>query len=161
MNKPPLTIYLLNQAITAKFKEITPGVEVHPSPTYRDVPLPAWYINYIPINGTSQEMGNRFMREFCIDMVYLIEKGDTTAQLQYAEVAEKVDESLLFIPFPYVDENGESQVALLRPFDCQWRIDGTALHYRFSLNLRASLPEGPFAKMETIEELETDLLIDA
>ena len=88
-------------------------------------------------------------------MTYLDDYNLPDLQERYQTAAETLD--LVMETFPYNDGTNEGTV-LIRTYDRDWRIDLDAMHYKFEIKERVSIPK-EYVKMQTIQELNEEVKI--
>ncbi|MDR1438999.1 MAG: hypothetical protein LBJ10_03020 [Clostridiales bacterium] len=141
-DKPEVTLELVTDAIAGALGRLFgDGAPVYASPITQAASLPCWFVNYSKTQGARKEIGNRYVRELAVDLAYLREFGEPGLYRRYRAAAELLDERLELLRY------GDG--AALRTYGREWEIAPDALHYRFTLKLRASMapPEGA-EKME-------------
>ena len=89
-------------------------------------------------NYTTLETGGFWRRRLGLDLTYLEAYNRPDLQQRYQRAGETLD--LLMETFPYSDGETAGTI-LLRAHEREWRIDLDALHYRFELLERVSIPE--------------------
>jgi len=82
-----------------------------------------------------------------LDLTYLEDYNRPDLQQRYQRAGETLD--LLMETFPYSDGETAGTI-LLRAHEREWRVDLDALHYRFELLERVSIPE-EYVKMQTMD----------
>lgn len=98
-------------------------------------------------NYTTLETGGLWRRRLGLDLTYLEDYNLPDLQQRYQRAGETLD--LLMETFPYSD--GETaRTILLRAHEREWRVDLDALHYRFELLERVSIPE-EYVKMQMMD----------
>ena len=89
-------------------------------------------------NYTTLETGGLWRRRLGLDLTYLEDYNLPDLQQRYQRAGETLD--LLMETFPYSDGETAGTI-LLRAHEREWRVDLDALHYRFELLERVSIPE--------------------
>lgn len=98
-------------------------------------------------NYTTLETGGLWRRRLGLDLTYLEDYNLPDLQQRYQRAGETLD--LLMETFPYSDGETAGTI-LLRAHEREWRVDLDALHYRFELLERVSIPE-EYVKMQTMD----------
>ena len=156
--KPEISLELISQALGGVLSAEFPESTVYDNPNQQNTSLPAFFINFMPGSGIAKQIGNRYMRTLRIDLVYLEDYNLPDLYDRYKHAAELLDEKLELIKYncSYEDPDTGGLVelqCLLRTFDRQWRVELSALHYEFRMELRVSIKLPQIPKMEVIEEL--------
>lgn len=93
------------------------------------------------------ETGGHWLRCIGLDLTYLEDYNLPDLQQRYQNAAEAPD--LVMETFPYRDGDGGPHVPL-RTYDREWAIDLDAMHYKFELRERVSIPQ-EYTRMQTME----------
>lgn len=101
-------------------------------------------------SSLTRETGGFWRRRLGLDLTYLLDYHLPDLQRRYQAAAEVLD--LVMETFPYSDGITPG-TTLLRTYGREWSIDLDALHYRFELRERVTLP-GDFHPMETMDYYE-------
>lgn len=123
-----------------------PGVTFYEDPNQQGSKPPMMFLQ-TRYSSLTLETGGFWRRRLGLDLTYLLDYHLPDLQRRYQAAAEALD--LVMETFPYSDGAAEGTV-LLRTYDREWRIDLDALHYRFELRERVTLPED-FHPMETMD----------
>jgi hypothetical protein len=144
-----ISLHIISKALADLLIGLFPGAAVYDNPQQQKTALPAWFINFMPGSGVNKEIGNRYMRTLRVDLVNLEDYNLPDLYDRYKHAAEVLDQSLEFFSFTGSDGN----VYMLHAHDRQWRMDLSAMHYEFRLDLRVSLDLPPDTAMQTIDSL--------
>lgn len=106
-------------------------------------------------SNISLQTGGFFLRTIGLDLTYLEDYNLPDLQRRYQTAAETLD--LLMETFLYNDGTNEGTV-LIRTYDRDWRIDLDAMHYKFEIKERVSIPK-EYVKMQTIQALNEEVKI--
>lgn len=117
-------------------EEKYPQYPVYDSPNRQGSSFPCFFIFLMP-STTEDEVGNRYLRDLGIDIVFVQERNVVDQNTQIYEIAEFLDINLDM--FCYTDKNG--QTAMIHTFERQWQIEDQELHYQFHIRQRVKLPE--------------------
>lgn len=123
---------------------LLPGVEFVEDPAQQGANPPCLFLQQ-RYSRIRPETGGFWRREIGLDLTYLEDYNQTDLQQRYLRAAEILD--LALETFPY-QEGGEK--APLRAYERKWSVDQDALHYKFEIRPRVSVPAGD-TKMETME----------
>ncbi len=131
-----------------------PGVMFLQDPAQQGVQTPCMFLqqrySYITL-----QTGGYYYRRIGLDLTYLEDYNLPNLQELYQQAAEILD--LNMETFAYNDGISTGTV-LIRTYDRQWRIDLDALHYKFEIRERVSIPDTTQTKMQTIQELTEEVL---
>ncbi len=123
-----------------------PDYPVYDSPNQQGETYPCFFIFFMP-STMDEEVGNRFIRDLGVDIVFVQQRNIVNGHTQMHEVADYLDEVLgLFL---YLDGNGEE--AFIRTYERQWQYEDQELHYQFHIRERMGFSEqvNPMREMET------------
>lgn len=139
------TVQAVIAALAAKLGELFPGVMVYSNPNQQGTILPAFFITLMPTN-TKKQVGNRWMREIGVDLVYNVELDLPDLNDRYLEAAERLDEAMELLRY----QDGFP----LRTTQRKWFVELDSLHYQCKVTARASLPvkQNPMQAIEGITE---------
>lgn len=155
-----LTVDTIAQSLADYLLPLFPGVTLIQNPTQQNsgqngVNVPCMFLqqrySYITL-----QTGGYYYRRIGLDLTYLVDYNLTNLQELYQAAAETLD--LNMETFPYSDGTTDSTV-LLRTYDREWRIDLDAMHYKFEIRERVSIPITE-TKMQTIQELNEEVTIN-
>lgn len=155
-----LTVNTIAQSLAAYLLPLLPGVTFLQDPTQQNIGqdginVPCMFLqqrySYITL-----QTGGYYYRRIGLDLTYLVDYNLTNLQELYQTAAETLD--LNMETFPYNDGTTTGTVQL-RTYDREWRIDLDALHYKFELRERVTIPEME-TKMQTIQELNEEVTIN-
>ena len=155
-----LTVNTIAQSLAAYLSPFFPGVIFIQNPTQQNrgqkgINTPCMFLqqrySYITL-----QTGGYYYRRIGLDLTYLIDYNLPNMQEQYQAAAETLD--LNMDTFPYNDGTTTGTVQL-RTYDREWRIDLDAMHYKFEIRERVSIPTTE-TKMQTIQELDEEVTIN-
>ena len=131
-----------------------PGVTFLQDPAQQKLNTPCMFLQQ-RYSNISLQTGGFFLRTIGLDLTYLEDYNLPDLQRRYQTAAETLD--LLMETFPYNDGTNEGTVSI-RTYDRDWRIDLDAMHYKFEIKERVSIPK-EYVKMQTIQELNEEVKI--
>lgn len=140
------TLSNLARSLSDYLAPTLPGVTFYEDPNQQGSKPPMMFLQ-TRYSSLTLETGGFWRRRLGLDLTYLLDYHLPDLQRRYQAAAEVLD--LVMETFPYSDGAAEGTV-LLRTYDREWRIDLDALHYRFELRERVTLPED-FHPMETMD----------
>lgn len=149
--KIPVSIRLVKDAIAAFLTTITGVDAVYTSATLQETELPCWHVETMPNVSIHRPVIGRWLREFRFALVYLIDYNLPNVQADYDEIAEMMDLEFIYIPYHFIDADGNQRQVLLHAVNRSWTIDRTKLTYYFDLDLHVT-HDRKFIKMQVIEE---------
>lgn len=123
------------------------GVVMYEDPNQQGSQPPCMFLQ-TRYNRLKLEMGGYWLRTLGLDLTYLLDYNLPDLQRQYQAAAEALD--LVMETFPYSDGSGEGK-ELLRTYDREWTVDLDAMHYKFELRERVTLPKPDVPKMQELE----------
>lgn len=123
-----------------------PGYPVYGSPVPQGAEPPCFFIFFMPSTIEGQ-VGDRYMRDLGVDIVFVQERNIVDGNAKILEVAEYLDGALEL--FPYHDGNGGE--VPVRTFERQWQIEDGELHYQSHIRQRVAVPREPVL-MQEMEE---------
>lgn len=139
------TVSTIASSLADYLAPVLPGVTMYEDPNQQDSRPPMMFLQQ-RFSYLERETGGFWLRRIGLDLTYLLEYNLPNLQRLYQQAAEALDLSME--TFPYRDGSGGT--ALLRTHEREWRIDLDALHYRFELRERVTLPED-FRPMQTMD----------
>lgn len=142
-----LTVSTISKSLADYLAPILPGVAMYEDPNQQGSQPPCMFLQ-TRYNRLKLEMGGYWMRTLGLDLAYLLDYNLPDLQRQYQAAAEALD--LVMETFPYSDGSSEGQV-LLRTYDREWTVDLDAMHYKFELRERVTLPKPDVPKMQELE----------
>ena len=148
------TLSNLARSLSDYLAPTLPGVTFYEDPNQQGSKPPMMFLQ-TRYSSLTLETGGFWRRRLGLDLTYLLDYHLPDLQRRYQAAAEALDP--VMETFPYSDGAAEGTV-LLRTYDREWRIDLDALHYRFELRERVSIPE-TYPKMQSMdydEELKDD-----
>ena len=140
------TLSNLARSLSDYLAPTLPGVTFYEDPNQHGSKPPMMFLQ-TRYSSLTLETGGFWRRRLGLDLTYLLDYHLPDLQRRYQAAAEGLDP--VMETFPYSDGAAEGTV-LLRTYDREWRIDLDALHYRFELRERVTLPED-FHPMETMD----------
>ena len=141
------TVKTIAQSLADYLAPAFPGVAFYEDPNQQGTKTPCLFVQQ-RYSNLKKEVGGYWMRHIGLDLTYLVDYNLPNMQQLYQKAAEQLD--ILLDTFTYSD--GE-ETHRIRAYEREWRIDLDALHYKFELRERVSLPQ-EFAKMQEIEEYD-------
>lgn len=149
------TVNTIAASLAEYLAPLLPNVMFLQNPEQQGAQMPCMFLqqrySYITL-----QTGGYYYRRIGIDLTYLEDYNLPNLQELYQQVAEVLDLSME--TFPYNDGTNTGTV-LLRTYEREWRIDLDALHYKFEIKERVSIPTNE-TKMQTIQELNEEVTED-
>lgn len=142
-----LTVSTLARSLADYLAPVLHGVTMYEDPNQQGSQPPCMFLQ-TRYNRLKLEMGGYWLRTLGLDLTYLLDYNLPDLQRQYQAAAEALD--LVMETFPYSDGSGKGQ-ALLRTYDREWTVDLDAMHYKFELRERVTLPKPDVPKMQELE----------
>ena len=139
------TISTIAKSLAGYLAPSFPGVTLYEDPNQQDSKPPMMFLQQRYAHIEPRRNNGYYLRRIGLDLTYLVDYNLPNLQQMYQQAAETLD--LLMKTFPYSDE---TDAALLRTCDREWRIDLDALHYKFELRVWVTIPEDS-VKMETMD----------
>lgn len=149
-----LTVNTIALSLANYLKPLLPDVMFLQNPAQQGAKMPCMFLQQRYSNVEIQT-GGYFLRTIGLDLTYLDDYNLPDLQERYQTAAETLD--LVMETFPYNDGANEG-TTLIRTHDREWRIDLDALHYKFEIQERVSIPK-EYVKMQTIQELNEEVKI--
>ena len=140
------TVSTIAKSLAGYLAPVLPGVTYYEDPNKQGTKTPCLFLQ-TRYTRLEHETGGYWRRILGLDLTYLVDYNMPNMQQLYEAAAEALD--LVMETFPYSDGAADGSV-LLRTYDREWNIDLDALHYRFELRERVTLPE-TFQPMETMD----------
>lgn len=140
------TVSTIAQSLSDYLAPVLPGVTFYEDPNQQGSKPPMLFLQQ-RYSYIEKETGGFWKRRIGLDLTYLVDYNLPDMQQLYQAAAEALD--LVMETFPYNDGTSTGTV-LLRTYEREWRIDLDALHYRFELQERVSIPES-YVKMQTMD----------
>ena len=131
------TITTIAVSLANYLQSYLPGVQLLEDPAQQKTQTPAIFLQQ-RYSFIERQVGEYWIHTIGLDLTYLEDYNLPNLQQLYLTAAEALD--LCMDSFPYSDGTTESTVNLLT-YDRTWTIDLDALHYKFELRERVSLPE--------------------
>ena len=141
-----LTVSTVARSLADYLAPYFPGVTFCEAPTQQGSAPPMMFLQ-VRYSTVPLETGGFWRRRLGLDLTYLAEYNLPNLQQLYQTAGETLD--LVMETFPYSDGETGGTV-LLRTREREARIDLDALHYRFELLERVTLP-ADFVPMETMD----------
>ena len=141
-----LTVSTISKSLADYLSPSFPGVMFVEDPNQQGAEPPMMFLQ-TRTNRLELETGGYHIRTMGLDLTYLVDYNLPNLQQLYQAAGETLD--LLMETFPYSDGATEGTV-LLRTYNREWNIDLDALHYRFELRERVTIPE-EYVKMQTMD----------
>lgn len=143
------TVSTIAKSLAGYLAPVLPGVAMYEDPNQQGSQPPCMFLQ-TRYNRLKLEMGGYWLRTLGLDLTYLLDYNLSDLQQRYQAAAEALD--LVMETFPYSDGEAEAEPVLLRTYDRSWKVDLDALHYKFELRERVTLPAPSVPKMETLEQ---------
>lgn len=140
------TLSNLARSLSDYLAPTLPGVTFYEDPNQQGSKPPMMFLQ-TRYSSLTLETGGFWRRRLGLDLTYLLDYHLPDLQRRYQAAAEALD--LLMETFPYSDGETAGTV-LLRTHEREWRVDLDALHYRFELLERVSIP-AEYVKMQTMD----------
>lgn len=141
------TVSTIAKSLAGYLAPVLPGVAMYEDPNQQGSQPPCMFLQ-TRYNRLKLEMGGYWLRTLGLDLTYLLDYNLSDLQRQYQAAAEALDR--VMETFPYSDGSGEGR-ALLRTYDREWTVDLDAMHYKFELRERVTLPKPDVPKMQELE----------
>jgi len=142
-----LTVSALARSLADYLAPVLPGVAMYEDPNQQGSQPPCMFLQ-TRHNRLKLEMDGYWLRTLGLDLTYLLDYNLPDLQQRYQAAAEALD--LVMETFPYSDGSSTGQ-ALLRTYDRSWKVDLDAMHYKFELRERVTLPKPDVPKMQELE----------
>lgn len=142
-----LTVSTLARSLADYLAPVLPGVAMYEDPNQQGSQPPCMFLQ-TRYNRLKLEMGGYWLRTLGLDLTYLLDYNLPDLQQRYQAAAEALDP--VMETFPYSDGSSDGQ-ALLRTYDREWTVDLDAMHYKFELRERVTLPKPDVPKMQELE----------
>lgn len=143
------TVSTIAKSLADYLAPVLPGVTMYEDPNQQDSKPPMMFLQQ-RYSYISLETGGFWRRRIGLDLTYLLDYNLPNLQQLYQSAAESLD--LVMETFPYNDGFNAGTV-LLRTYEREWSIDLDAMHYKFELRERVTLPED-FNPMQTMDYSE-------
>ena len=143
------TVSTIAKSLAGYLAPVLPGVAMYEDPNQQGSQPPCMFLQ-TRYNRLKLEMGGYWLRTLGLDLTYLLDYNLPDLQQRYQAAAEALD--LVMETFPYSDGEAEAEPVLLRTYVRSWKVDLDALHYKFELRERVTLPAPSVPKMETLEQ---------
>lgn len=141
------TVSTIAKSLAGYLAPVLPGVAMYENPNQQGSQPPCMFLQ-TRNNRLRLETGGYWLRTLGLDLTYLLDYNLPDLQQRYQAAAEALD--LVMETFPYSDGSSTGQ-ALLRTYDRSWKVDLDALHYKFELRERVTLPKPDVPKMQELE----------
>ena len=142
-----LTVTTIAKSLADYLAPVLPGVTFYEDPNQQGSNPPMMFLQQRFSYITRETGTDWYLRRLGLDLTYLLEYNLPNMQQLYQAAAEALD--LGMEAFPYND-GITADTTLLRTHEREWRIDLDALHYRFELRERVSIPHRE-VKMKTMD----------
>nr|DAT36591.1 MAG TPA: tail completion protein [Caudoviricetes sp.] len=147
-----LTTTTVARSLAAYLAPHFPDITFYEDPNQQKTITPCMFLQQRG-SKIDRETGGYWMRTIRFDLVYIVDYNLPNMQELYVKALEMLDLALKV--FPYTD--GEStHLHLIRTYQREGTIDLDALHYKFELRERVSIPENA-VKMREIEEYSEEV----
>lgn len=141
------TVSTIAKSLAGYLAPVLPSVAMYEDPNQQGSQPPCMFLQ-TRYNRLRLETGGYWLRTLGLDLTYLLDYNLPDLQQRYQAAAEALD--LVMETFPYSDGSSDGQ-ALLRTYDRSWTVDLDALHYKFELRERVTLPKPDVPKMQELE----------
>lgn len=139
-----LTVSALSKSLADYLAPALLGVTMYEDPNQQGSEPPMMFLQ-TRYSRLTLETGGFWRRVMGLELTYLEDYNLPDMQQRYQSAAEVLD--LVMETFPYSDGK---ETGLVRTYDREWNIDLDALHYKFELRERVSIPQ-EYAKMQTMD----------
>ena len=139
------TVSTITASLADYLAAVLPGVTMYEDPNQQGSKPPMMFLQQ-RFGFLEHETGGYWLRRIGLDLTYLEDYNLPNLQRLYQTAAEALD--LVMETFPYSDGSNAGTV-LLRTYEREWNIDLDAMHYKFELRERVTLPE-PFIPMQSM-----------
>lgn len=140
------TIGTVARSLADYLAPVLPGVTFYEDPNQQGSKPPMLFLQ-VRYDRKRLETGGFWLRTTGLDLTYLADYNLPNLQQLYQSAGEALD--LVMETFPYSDGTSEG-TALLRTYDREWTVDLDAMHYKFELRERVSIPQ-EYVKMQTMD----------
>lgn len=140
------TVSTIAKSLADYLAPVLPGVTFYEDPNQQGGKPPMLFLQ-VRYDRKRLETGGFWMRTTGMDLTYLADYNLPDLQQLYQSAGEALD--LVMETFPYSDGTNSGTV-LLRTYDREWTVDLDAMHYKFELRERVSIPQ-EYVKMQTMD----------
>lgn len=140
------TVSTIAKSLADYLAPVLPGVTFYEDPNQQGSKPPMLFLQ-VRYDRKRLETGGFWMRTTGMDLTYLVDYNLPDLQQLYQSAGEALD--LVMETFPYSDGTNSGTV-LLRTYDREWTVDLDAMHYKFELRERVSIPQ-EYVKMQTMD----------
>lgn len=140
------TVSTIAKSLADYLAPVLPGVTFYEDPNQQGSKPPMLFLQ-VRYDRKRLETGGFWMRTTGMDLTYLADYNLPDLQQLYQSAGEALD--LVMETFPYSDGTNSGTV-LLRTYDREWTVDLDAMHYKFELRERVTIPEEA-VKMQTMD----------
>lgn len=140
------TVSTIAKSLADYLAPVLPGVTFYEDPNQQGSKPPMLFLQ-VRYDRKRLETGGFWMRTTGLDLTYLADYNLPDLQQLYQSAGEALD--LVMETFPYSDGTNSGTV-LLRTYDREWMVDLDAMHYKFELRERVSIPQ-EYVKMQTMD----------
>lgn len=140
------TVSTIAKSLADYLAPVLPGVTFYEDPNQQGSKPPMLFLQ-VRYDRKRLETGGFWMRTTGLDLTYLADYNLPDLQQLYQSAGEALD--LVMETFPYSDGTNSGTV-LLRTYDREWTVDLDAMHYKFELRERVSIPQ-EYVKMQTMD----------
>ena len=140
------TVSTIAKSLADYLAPVLPGVTFYEDPNQQGSKPPMLFLQ-VRYDRKRLETGGFWMRTTGMDLTYLADYNLPDLQQLYQSAGEALD--LVMEMFPYSDGTNSGTV-LLRTYDREWTVDLDAMHYKFELRERVSIPQ-EYVKMQTMD----------
>lgn len=140
------TVSTIAKSLADYLAPVLPGVTFYEDPNQQGSKPPMLFLQ-VRYDRKRLETGGFWLRTTGLDLTYLADYNLPNLQQLYQSAGEALD--LVMETFPYNDGTNSGTV-LLRTYDREWTVDLDAMHYKFELRERVSIPQ-EYVKMQTMD----------
>ena len=140
------TVSTIAKSLADYLAPVLPGVTFYEDPNQQGSKPPMLFLQ-VRYDRKRLETGGFWMRTTGLDLTCLADYNLPNLQQLYQSAGEALD--LVMETFPYSDGTNSGTV-LLRTYDREWTVDLDAMHYKFELRERVSIPQ-EYVKMQTMD----------
>lgn len=124
---------------------------IYTSTNQQGTQYPCFFIFQMP-STMEQEIGNRYMRDIGIDIVFVQQRNITSAEREIRNVAEFLDYALDNIKV--TDQGGNT--AILSTYERQYQTEDFELHYKLKVKCRVSKPVNPVYMQTEVADVKVN-----
>lgn len=160
MVKVPLSIANINRSVSTFLNRFFPDYTIYTNPNTQNISIPAFFITFLPTSTVYKNTVTfRDIKNFEYNIHLQCRRDYDEAFLyeKYLEVVQVLNEELAeqYLDYHWIDEDGNDNVWKLLVNDTKWKYSEEALHYYFTITIRAIRD----IEIEYIEDYELNIHI--